>query len=365
MLSSFRRRYQCLTQGVLRRGFATHQQGWAGSHHQARRPPPAQPAPLPTPPEKIEWWAVDGELFKAEKFDPKRVLAPLGNEHIPNRKRRKERIKHLSQTRLKLKVHGQESYWATYMKRFQAMRDEWERHVWDPIPVPVPKPRNPSWLAEESEKYVWKDPRRDAYTFDVSRMDHSASRSRFDNKIGYKVQGMNRYPVEGRRDPGGSSVRPGITPMRQDSYKDSRSYESAYRDQRYGHQRSTDIGRQNSRQFEYDKFEDVFDDSNTTRSGENVTRSGRNVTRSGGNATENRAQSVRHRQQASTEDDEDDSDGVEFNWDESDSEEADGDGDDNNVDDEDEDVSKSRAKRDQSRRRGWYGNEDDLFKDDD
>lgn len=353
MLSSFRR-YRRLAQ-VLRRGFATHQQGLGGSHHQGRRPPHAPPAPAPTPPEKIEWWAVDGELFKAEKFDPKRVLAPLENEHISGRKRRKDRIKNLSQTRLKLKAHDQESYWAAYMKRFQAMRDEWERHVWDPVPIPVPKPRNPSWVAEESEKYVWKDPRRDAYTYDVSRMDHSASISRFDNKIGYKVQGMNRYPIEGRRDPGGSSIRPGITPMRRDSYKDSRSYESAHKDERYGHQRSTDIGHRNSRQFEYDNFEDVFVDRNTTRSGGNVTRSG-------GNATENKSQSARHHQQASMSTG-DDEDSVEFSWDESDNE-----GDDDDVDDKDEDVSESRAQRDQSQRpqrRGWYGNEDDLFKDDD
>ena len=66
-------------------------------------PPPSSSSPFPPAVEKEEWWAVDGELFRAEKFDPKQVLSPLENEHIPNTKRRKDRMKHLAQTRLKFR----------------------------------------------------------------------------------------------------------------------------------------------------------------------------------------------------------------------------------------------------------------------
>lgn len=361
MLSSVTRKYRRCSQGLLQRGFATRQQGHAGSHQQGRRPL-HDPPPPPTPPEKIEWWAVDGELFKAEKFDPKRVLAPLDNDHIPNRLRRKNRMKHLAQTRLKLKVHGQETYWAAYMKRFQAMRDEWERHVWNPIPVPVPKPRNPAWVAEEADRYVWKDARREAYTFDVSRMDYSGARSRFDNKIGYKAHGMSRYPAEGRRDAGGSSVRPGTAPSRGDTYKDSRPYDSARKDERYGHQRSTDMGRQNLRNFEYDNFEDVFDSRGTQPRG-------------GGGGSEEaiakkKTSTVRHNNKQavlSTEDDEASDLSVEFSWEESDSdEEANGD-DDTDIDEDVEEVPKSRMQRDRASvppRRVPSVKEEDLFKDD-
>ncbi|MCO5552658.1 hypothetical protein L7F22_006174 [Adiantum nelumboides] len=97
-LSFFRRRGQRLTQGIFLRGVATQKQV------RRNKPTPA-PAPPPDPPEKIEWWAVDGELVKAEKFDPKRVLAPLEHEHISNRKRRKELMRQLRRTRLNFKVH--------------------------------------------------------------------------------------------------------------------------------------------------------------------------------------------------------------------------------------------------------------------
>ena len=49
------------------------------------------------------------------------------------------------------------------MRRYQILRNEWEKLVWDPKPEPKPKSRNPLFVAEETEKYVWRDPRRDAY----------------------------------------------------------------------------------------------------------------------------------------------------------------------------------------------------------
>jgi hypothetical protein len=84
--------------------------GRGGTASGTRRPSSPSPLPSPSaaaasPADKEEWWAVDGELFKAEKFDPKQILSPLENEHISNKKRRKDRIKHLAQTRLKFRTH--------------------------------------------------------------------------------------------------------------------------------------------------------------------------------------------------------------------------------------------------------------------
>ncbi|KAH6558416.1 hypothetical protein KP509_1Z065300 [Ceratopteris richardii] len=91
------RRCQHVAQGFAQRGYASAQK-------QGRRQQEASPSPSDSS-EKIEWWAVDGELFKAEKFDPKQVLAPLENEHISNKRRRRELARHLAKTRLKFKVH--------------------------------------------------------------------------------------------------------------------------------------------------------------------------------------------------------------------------------------------------------------------
>lgn len=366
MLGSLTRRCHRLSQGLWRRGIVTHRQEGSRGVGRRQQPAPAAPPPLP---QKDEWWAVDGELFKAEKFDPKVVLAPLENEHIPNRKRRKDRIKHLTLTRLKLRAHGQEPYWAAYMRRYQIMRDHWEKHVWDPKPVPAPKTRNPLLVAKDAEKYVWRDPRRDAYSFDdprSSRMDRSLPTSRFDNKTASKVQGMDRYPSEGRRDPGGPSYRPGVPfqpYMKRELYKDSmrspvsHKDQDAYKDDRkFGAQRNRDYGRQNMQTYQDEDFDSVY--------------SGRETNRRQGHEMEHGAQFRRHqRGLLSSEDDEDDLEGVDFNWDEGESE---GEDEEDEEDDTDEDEDKPRNAKFQSenlefqpKKRGWYGHEDDLFKDDD
>lgn len=340
-LGSLRRRCQRLPQGFFLRGIATEKQG--------RRHQPAPPPP-PEPPEKIEWWAVDGELVKAEKFDPKRILSPLENEHISNKRRRKDLIRQLTKTRLKLRIHKQDSYWAAYMKRFQILRDEWEKHVWDPIPIPQPRRRHPTWVAEETQKYVWQDPRREAYaasaagrnaaqgphqnayTFDLSRMDQTAVRSRFDEKIGYKGQGMSHSPYENRRNPGASSARPGMMPFRQGNVD-------------FAHRRLRPA-------TEFEDFDDVFNNEDTNRT------------------------QAEAKPSLSSEDESDSEDVQLFNWEESSSEEDSGckakatskvDGtsaDDDDDEDDDDSVDESEVKGNEQRKKGWFGDEDDLFKDD-
>ncbi|MCO5583989.1 hypothetical protein L7F22_037907 [Adiantum nelumboides] len=403
-LSFFRRWGQQLTQGIFLRGVATQKQV------RRNKPTPA-PAPPPDPPEKIEWWAVDGELVKAEKFDPNRVLAPLEHEHISNRKRRKELMRQLRRTRLNFKVHdwdlifqplqeglqhifdtgvsisiqassfvvgsivalwfggfllkcvideskNQVPYWAAYMQRFQVLREEWEKLVWDPIPVPPPKRRQPTWLAEETEKYVWQDPRREAfvasrnatqdptasaYTFDLSRMDRSEVREKFDEKIGYKRQAMSHSPFENRRDPGASGARP-------------------------LHQRTVDFTRRKLRPTEFMDFDDVFNNEDDNKDP---------------NKNHSHAKTVL----SATEDEDVSGEEALFSWDESDSEEDAGDkweaagqdDEDGFVDgarhkakaagkdegeDEDSVDGGSEVEDFQTDKKGWFGEEDDLFKDD-
>ncbi|MCO5552656.1 hypothetical protein L7F22_006172 [Adiantum nelumboides] len=246
---------------------------------------------------------------------------------------------------------NQVPYWAAYMQRFQVLREEWEKLVWDPIPIPPPKRRQPTWLAEETEKYVWQDPRREAfvasrnatqdptgsaYTFDLSRMDRSAVREKFDEKIGYKRQAMSHSPYENRRDPGASGARP-------------------------LHQRNVDFTRRKLRPTEFMDFDDVFNNEDDNK----------DSNKSHSHATE----------------DEDVSEEALFSWDESDSEEDAGDkweaaGQDDEDgfvdgardkakaagkdedDDEDSVDGESEVEDFQTDKKGWFGAEDDLFKDD-
>lgn len=154
--------------------------------------------------EQEEWWAVDGEIFPAEEFDAKRVLEPSPNMQVSNKKRRKDRMKDLALSRLKFRSEDQESYWASYIRRYQIMRDEWEKLVWDPKPVPQPKMRNPTYVKQDAEKYVWRDPRRDAY---ADRMTMPFTPSKFDKKAASRLQGMDRYPFMAQRDTGAHSNR--------------------------------------------------------------------------------------------------------------------------------------------------------------
>ncbi|KAI5074589.1 hypothetical protein GOP47_0010550 [Adiantum capillus-veneris] len=352
-LSSLRRRGQRLIQGFFFRGITTQNQG---RRHQPGPHPRHQPAPHPppVPPEKIEWWAVDGELFKAEKFDPKRVLAPLEHEHISNRRRRKDLVWHLRKTRLKLRIQNQDSYWEAYIKRFQILRDEWEKHVWDPPPVPQPKRRNPAWLAEETEKYVWCDPRREAYvtsreatqnpsgsayTFDLSRMDQSAVRAKFDEKIGYTRQAMSHSPYENRRNPGASGARPDMTQLKL---------------------RNADFPRCNIRPTEVENFDDVFENEDDSQDDDEDT--------SKSHAHAKAALSNTKAALSTTEDD-DGPGGELFSWGESDSEGGAGDeveaaGKDVDEDEDDDSVDEFKMEDFEPKKKGWFGEEDDLFKDD-
>eukprot|EP00249_Psilotum_nudum_P010435 c22541_g1_i1 orf=129-731(+) len=150
-----------------------------------------------------EWWAVDGELFRNEKLNLKKLLEPLPNQHLPNKKRKRDRHKRLLSTRLKLKPAGQELYWNAYMLRYQAMRDEWEKLYWDSLPeeknVPTPI-RGDGWKG--SQGYGRKGPydeRFPGHRFDRNR---SAGQSfvPWNNKIQFKRSGMEQYPYDNSRD---------------------------------------------------------------------------------------------------------------------------------------------------------------------
>ncbi|KAH6558066.1 hypothetical protein KP509_1Z079600 [Ceratopteris richardii] len=223
------------------------------------------------------------------------------------------------------------------MRRFQILRDEWEKHVWDPPPTPRPKRRNPAWVAEETQKYVWQDPRReavasrvsthdtqrDAYTFDISSMDRSAIKSRFDEKIGYKGQSMGHSPYENRRSPGAPQSKSGVAALRQGNFG---------------------LGHRHLRRSEFEEFDEVFKRVRDTNQSSDTDAKASSTTENG-----------------------DHSEAEIFNWDDTDSDVSehaehakmsslDGDTDSDDGEFQKEDLEKKR--------KGWFGPEDDLFKDD-